>query len=241
MLKNVLTVSGLLISSSLCLSAKAATINTSGKDSQRLLIAQLPHAQRLLQERQMRIGNYLIYQEGEKKKRENAEIARQQTDIEKQRQIKQWRDAIPVLERKRNYIKLYEVFTLLGERQKSLIAAEKAVEANPNSALAYTYRGITRRRLKNVQGALADFNRVIELDQSSHVYYQNRGWLKKSFDKNGAIQDYFMALKVAKNNPTVSNRKSVYFEIINELFSLGVQEKEIHLALKYFDIDLANS
>jgi lipoprotein NlpI len=106
-----------------------------------------------------------------------------------------------------------------------LDAAEKAVAANPNSAKAYNLRGIRRDKFNDVQGALADFNRAIELDPNRFVSYRNRGIIKKSFDRSGAIQDFRMAIMVAKIDPNVSYTidRSIG-EVLQELKSLGVTE-----------------
>jgi tetratricopeptide (TPR) repeat protein len=117
---------------------------------------------------------------------------------------------------------------VLGDWRESLYFADKAVAANPNSAEAYRYRGNGRNKANNVQGALEDYNRAIELDPSRSVYYRHRANLKKSFDKNGAIQDFRIAIKVAMVDPHISYiRMSVYKEIIEGFQSLGVPNKEI--------------
>jgi tetratricopeptide (TPR) repeat protein len=216
---------GLLISSCLSTTAKAATINTnSNKELEHTLLTQSTQAGRQ-QETFARDANTLYLQiHGAEILRQQAEFDRQQAEIARQKQIQQWRDSIPELESKRDYLALSKVFSLLGELRESLYAAEKAVAANPNSAEA-RYRGNGRNKANDVQGALADYSRAIELDPNRFVSYHNRGIIKKRFDRSGAIQDFRMAIKVAKVDPNVSYiiDRSIR-EDLQELKSLGVTE-----------------
>jgi tetratricopeptide (TPR) repeat protein len=89
----------------------------------------------------------------------------------------------------------------------------------------YTLRASLRKRLKNIAGALADYNQAIIINPNSHVYYQLRGELKKSFDRNGAIEDFRMAMKAVR----VDNRYNLIRDselkiLAKELQSLGATE-----------------
>ena len=179
------------------------------------------HAQQSYHQREQ---DYIGYRRYEESQRQQAEYDRQQAAIKKQKQVQQWRDSIPELESKRDYMALAVIFKNLRENKKLSDAAEKAVKANPNSALAYNLRAIARKRSNDLQGALADYNRAVEISPNEYLYYTNRGDLKKGFDKNGAIQDFLTALKLVKVDRYAFRSETE--RVIRELQSLGLKNSE---------------
>jgi tetratricopeptide (TPR) repeat protein len=219
-----------------CLPAatEAATINkNSHKGFEKLLLVQFgtnPTPNQRQQEAFNRDSNnyqgWLYYQQ---QQRQQAEYNRQQNElarIEKVRQAQESaRNSIPELESKRDYLALGQAWRTLEEWDRSLDAANKAVAAYPNVVGGYTLRASLRKRLKNIAGALADYNQAIIINPNSHVYYQLRGELKKSFDRNGAIEDFRMAMKAVR----VDNRYNLIRDselkiLAKELQSLGATE-----------------
>jgi tetratricopeptide (TPR) repeat protein len=157
--------------------------------------------------------------------RRNAEFARQQAEIARQRQLQQWRDSIPELESKRDYIALSRAFVRLEEWERGLDAAEKAVKANPNYDRAYVLRGVMKKRLNNIQGAIEDYSRAIVINPSFYPNYRDRGLLRKNSDSNGAIQDIRMAIKlVSVDNRFNLIRDSEVAYLLKELRSLGATQ-----------------
>jgi tetratricopeptide (TPR) repeat protein len=158
----------------------------------------------------------------QRQREQQNELAR----IERVRQAQESaRNSIPELESKRDYLALGQAWRTLEEWDRSLDAANKAVAAYPNVVGGYTLRASLRKRLKNIAGALADYNQAIIINPNSHVYYQLRGELKKSFDRNGAIEDFRMAMKAVR----VDNRYNLIRDselkiLAKELQSLGATE-----------------
>ena len=68
--------------------------------------------------------------------------------------------------------------------------SKDANETDPNSAAAYFERGKEKQRLKDYNGAIADYSKVIEIDSNNASAYNRRAGLKEEFDLNGAIADY---------------------------------------------------
>jgi Flp pilus assembly protein TadD len=59
-------------------------------------------------------------------------------------------------------------------------------------------RGFAKQAKGDVDGAIADFNRAIELDPKQPRAYMNRGFAKPAKgDHDGAIADYNRALELA--------------------------------------------
>ncbi len=55
----------------------------------------------------------------------------------------------------------------------------KAIELNPNYAIAYYNRGGAKYDLKDYAGAIEDYNKAIELDQKCKHFYYFRAKSKK--------------------------------------------------------------
>ena len=53
---------------------------------------------------------------------------------------------------------------------------DKAIQADPNYALAYNYRGIAHYRSKSFDKAMADFNKAIQLNPNLAEAYNNRAY-----------------------------------------------------------------
>ncbi len=87
----------------------------------------------------------------------------------------------------------------------ALAELNRAIQLNPKSAIAYSYRGALKgEKLSNIQGALADLNRAIQLNPNLAEPYSNRGALKgkKLGDIQGALADYDRAIQL---NPNLAN------------------------------------
>lgn len=69
-------------------------------------------------------------------------------------------------------------------------------------------RGLDKKYLEDYRGAIADFNKAIELDPNNVRAYVNRGLAKRSLgDSRGAIVDYNKAIELdPKSANTYFNR-----------------------------------
>lgn len=69
-------------------------------------------------------------------------------------------------------------------------------------------RGIEKGKKGDLDGAIADFNRAIELNPKNDAPYYNRAqakWLKK--DAAGALADYTRAIELGSTNPAAYNNR----------------------------------
>jgi tetratricopeptide (TPR) repeat protein len=84
-----------------------------------------------------------------------------------------------------------------GDLDGALVGYNKAIELNPDFAIAYSNRGLVKKTKGDLDGALADFNKAIELKPDSATAYNNRGELKRSKkDLDGALVDYNKAIEL---------------------------------------------
>jgi tetratricopeptide (TPR) repeat protein len=82
-----------------------------------------------------------------------------------------------------------------GDHQQAIAEYDKAIEADPNNALAHVNRGVAQSKLGNDDAALRDYNRAIELNPKlayalsnrSHIYYKRKDFKKAMEDGNVAV------------------------------------------------------
>ncbi|PSB42302.1 tetratricopeptide repeat-containing S1 family peptidase [Chamaesiphon polymorphus] len=89
-------------------------------------------------------------------------------------------------------------------------------ERSPNSidfqtARIYYIRGIAKSKLNDAQGALADFDRAIQINPNSAPVYNHRGVLKmdKLKDTQGALVDYNRAIQIDANAADAYNNRGI--------------------------------
>jgi tetratricopeptide (TPR) repeat protein len=84
-----------------------------------------------------------------------------------------------------------------GDNYKAIEDYNKAIEIDPNYALAYTNRGFSKHNLKDFNGAIEDHDKAIELDPEIINVYVNRGASKSELkDYYGAIEDFNKAIEL---------------------------------------------
>jgi|GEM_PF-1363020 len=94
-----------------------------------------------------------------------------------------------------------EKSTYKDSLNEAMVQYTKAIELNPNNAVAYNNRGYIKEQLKNYQGAIEDYNKTIALDPKNAFAYNNRGYSKHLLgnDKE-AIEDYNKSIELNPNN-----------------------------------------
>jgi tetratricopeptide (TPR) repeat protein len=114
---------------------------------------------------------------------------------------------------RRANIKYYDLQDVSG----GLCDYDRAIELDPNHALAYSNRGnIKKDNLQDYQGALADYDRAIELNPHDAVTYYNRALLKNiKQDYQGSLADYDRAIELAGDDADSYNNRAMlkYLEL----------------------------
>jgi len=73
----------------------------------------------------------------------------------------------------------------------------KAIELDPEYALAYNNRGLAKYYLKDYASTIKDYDRAIELNPEDAIAYNNRGIAKRKLkDYASAIKDYNRAIEL---------------------------------------------
>jgi Flp pilus assembly protein TadD len=74
------------------------------------------------------------------------------------------------------------------------------IEKYPEVALAYNDRGMAKHELKDLDGALADYNKCVEVDSLYEEAYSNRGIVAAvRGDQQAAMKDFDKAISINKN------------------------------------------
>lgn len=100
--------------------------------------------------------------------------------------------------------------------QKKIEFYTKAIELNPNYALAYHNRANVYNELKERQKALTDYNKAIELNPDYANSYNNRGTVyEKLGETDKAIADYNKAIEINPNLANGYNNRGIIFDKLN--------------------------
>jgi tetratricopeptide (TPR) repeat protein len=115
-------------------------------------------------------------------------------------------------------VEVQETRMVWNEKEKRYVQADdnKDAESSPppsspaeeDSGGELVNRGIEKAKNGDLDGAIADFNRAIEIDPKDDAPYFNRAqakWLKK--DTAGAIADYTRAIELGSTNPAAYNNR----------------------------------
>jgi tetratricopeptide (TPR) repeat protein len=74
----------------------------------------------------------------------------------------------------------------------------------PEAEVAYTNRGAIRKEKRELQGALSDFNKAIQLGKRDYKSYSNRGAVYLDLQEySSALTDYQQAIKLKSDQPQV--------------------------------------
>jgi tetratricopeptide (TPR) repeat protein len=113
----------------------------------------------------------------------------------------------------------------------------QAVALNPRYIIAYFLRAMGKTNINDIQGALADYDRMIALNPQSVFAYLNRGDLKKDKlnDFQGALADYDRAIALdSKLVFAYLNRGNLKEQKLNDLQgALADYDRAVSLNPKY--------
>ena len=91
----------------------------------------------------------------------------------------------------------------------------KAIELDPNYALAYYNRGMLKGDLNDHNVAVADYNKLIEIDPNDSDAYTNRSYYKRQLkDYYGSISDGMRAIEINPNE-------------VNAYINIGTSKKQL--------------
>ena len=123
------------------------------------------------------------------------------------------------------------------EDEKSALADyNEAIRIQPDNSLSYSNRGRLRTKLGDLQSAISDCTKAIEINRNwgkggLHLPYLNRGIAKhKLGDKEGAISDYTESIRLKPDfSLPYENRAVVRDEIGDKEGAIADREMVIRL------------
>ena len=101
-----------------------------------------------------------------------------------------------------------------GDYEGAIVDLNKAIQLDPNFAVAYNNRGSAYNDLKQYDKAIVDYTKAIQLDPNYAVAYNNRGnayYFLEHYDK--AIADYTKAIDIEPSVLRYNNRANAYDKI----------------------------
>nr|WP_299408238.1 serine/threonine-protein kinase [Acaryochloris sp. IP29b_bin.148] len=101
-----------------------------------------------------------------------------------------------------------------GNYHQALRDYKAALQLDPNNEMAHFYSGITKRRLKDLKGAMAHYTTALRLNPDFADAYNNRGLVKRQLgDELAAIADFTAAIRVnPQHAQAYNNRGTTYSE-----------------------------
>lgn len=83
------------------------------------------------------------------------------------------------------------------DQKGNIVESSLPVKADPNMAVPYYNRGLSRHELEDYMGAIEDYNMAIEINPEMESAYHNRGYARfMSGDINGACLDWQKAFEL---------------------------------------------
>lgn len=79
----------------------------------------------------------------------------------------------------------------LGRRKEALQEFDRAVALEPNKAYRYASRAWVRAAMKDVDGAMADYRKALELDPEDVITLNNLGLLEEQYGMRKAAQERY--------------------------------------------------
>lgn len=79
----------------------------------------------------------------------------------------------------------------LGRKKEALDELDRAVDIEPDNPYRYASRAWIRAALKDVDGAIADYRKALELDPDDAITLNNLGLLEEQYGMRKAAQERF--------------------------------------------------
>jgi tetratricopeptide (TPR) repeat protein len=93
----------------------------------------------------------------------------------------------------------------------------RALELDPNSAIACNDRGVAFSSLGDQPAAIADYTKALQLDPNQPVYYFNRGFARfNQEDFRGAIEDYSQVIRLSPENTDAYFHRAEAYRLLGE-------------------------
>lgn len=100
-----------------------------------------------------------------------------------------------------DWLNLGDAAYYAGEYEKAIDNYTKAIEINPEDAMAYNNRGVAYHKLEQYENAISDLTKAIEIHSEESNYYRNRGVSYHHFKQyEKAIKDFTKAIEIDPEN-----------------------------------------
>ena len=135
----------------------------------------------------------------------------------KEKAVAYYIESLAIEDRAARYNGLGKVYRSLARYPEAIAAYQKALDLDPNYAVAYNNRGLTYRDLGQHQAALADFGRAIDLNLDSAAAYNNRGTTYSALGQHeAALADYGRAIDLNPDYAVAYNNRGTTYSALGQ-------------------------
>jgi tetratricopeptide (TPR) repeat protein len=116
------------------------------------------------------------------------------------------------------YYRAGEGYYKMEKYDKAIAYYDKAIELNPNHALAYYNRGGAYAEIRQYKKAIADYDRAIELNPNNALAYYNRGGAYSEIGENEkAIAGYDRAIELDPDDADAYYNRGLTYQAKGEV------------------------
>ena len=125
-----------------------------------------------------------------------------------------------------------------GKYEEAISILNIAIKKDSRNIYALLNRAVDKSLLKNYNGAIKDYSKIIEINPENALAYLNRGKNKSRLENYyGAIEDYNLAIKT-KGNESIYLNKSKNSLIKNGFeFDVGMEEIRYERGFSRYKVD----
>ncbi|MCO6499949.1 MAG: tetratricopeptide repeat protein [Vicingus serpentipes] len=100
----------------------------------------------------------------------------------------------------------------IGEFEKSIDDFSTILERLPDEPSLLSERGVSHFHNKNINAAMNDMNRAVELEPNKPYRYASRAYIRANIDIEGAIEDYKKAIELDPKDDIAHNNLALLEE-----------------------------
>jgi tetratricopeptide (TPR) repeat protein len=126
--------------------------------------------------------------------------------VQAHREIQIDRDFVRV-DRHRGHLKAEK----LQNNPGTMADVDRAIQHNPNDAIAYKNRGDLKAKLQNIQGSLADFDRAIAIDPNYAIADLQQA--ARLYQQQGDLENYQLTIDLLKKWQATSQSAALWLDI----------------------------
>jgi tetratricopeptide (TPR) repeat protein len=125
-----------------------------------------------------------------------------------------------------------------GKYKEAILLLDKAIQKEQKNIYALINRGVDKSFLKDFNGAIDDYSKILEIDENNTLALLNRGNNKQRIeDYQGAIEDYERAIKTKGSEDFYFDKADTPLLNTGYEFDVNMEEIRFERGIARFKID----